>query len=494
MSDIPTANLALPLIQAAQAQKHVTHNEALRLIDTLLQLAVLDRDLASPPGSPGEGQRWIVAASPTGGWAGHAGHIAAWQDAGWQFSAPQTGWVAFVIDEGTLLTWNGTAWGDFFATVTSIQNLARLGIGTTADATNPLSAKLGNALFVAKTVAEGGDGNLRLKLSKESAAKTLSLLFQDNFSGRAEIGLTGNDDFHFKVSPDGSSWLEGIKIDRGTGKVSFPVSGGPREMLTANRTYYVRTDGSDSNDGLANTSGGAFLTVQKAVNTVANCIDLAGCNVTIQVAAGTYTGAITVSAPWVGAGNVSLLGDTTTPGNVVLAPASGNAISVGISAAANVGSNGARLLLGGFKLATSNAVCISAAESSLISVIGKMEFGTAGTQFHCSAVRGATIAISADYTISGNAARHWNVANSARISCGSRTITLSGSPVFSGGFAGATRQGQIICAGDTFSGGTGSSSLRYNAATQGLIDTSGAGSTYLPGDTAGTNDGTGVYN
>ena len=103
--------------------------------------------------------------------------------------------------------------------LTTLQNLALLGVGTTADATNPFSAKLNNALWVAKTVAEGGDGHLRYKMSKESAAKTLSLLFQDNFSGRAEIGLTGDDDFHFKVSADGSSWLDAITIDKSTGKL-----------------------------------------------------------------------------------------------------------------------------------------------------------------------------------------------------------------------------------------------------------------------------------
>ena len=95
----------------------------------------------------------------------------------------------------------------------TLQNLSLLGVGTTADATNPFSAKLNNALWAAKTVAEGGDGHLRYKMSKESAAKTLSLLLQDNFSGRAEVGLTGDDDFHFKVSPDGSSWLDAI-VDR----------------------------------------------------------------------------------------------------------------------------------------------------------------------------------------------------------------------------------------------------------------------------------------
>jgi len=221
MTDI-TANLGLPVIAAAQAQKHVTHNEALRLIDTLVQLAVLDRDLADPPGSPNEGERWIVAASPTDEWAGHADDIAAWQDGAWQFSTPQTGWVAFVADEGTLLVWNGSAWGDFFSTVTSIQNLARLGVGTTADATNPFAAKLNNALWAAKTAAEGGDGDLRSKMSKESAADVLSLLMQTNFSGRAEIGLIGDDDLTVKVSADGSAWSTALVADRSSGAVRFP--------------------------------------------------------------------------------------------------------------------------------------------------------------------------------------------------------------------------------------------------------------------------------
>ncbi len=66
----------------------------------------------------------------TGAWAGHDHTIAAWQDGGWQFSVPQTGWSTFVADEGALLLWNGTAWVDFISTVTAIQNLALLGVGT----------------------------------------------------------------------------------------------------------------------------------------------------------------------------------------------------------------------------------------------------------------------------------------------------------------------------------------------------------------------------
>jgi hypothetical protein len=217
-----SANLALPFIEGGELLPDVTLNETLRLIDTLVQLAILDRDLNAPPGSPAEGQRWIVKASPspTGAWAGHGNHLAAWQDGGWVFCVPQVGWFGFVIDEGALIAWNGSAWVSALAMLSTLQNIALLGVGTTADTTNPLSAKLNNVLWVAKTVAEGGDGNLRYKLSKESAAKTLSLLFQNNFSGRAEIGLTGDDDFHFKVSADGSTWLDAIAIDRTTGKLS----------------------------------------------------------------------------------------------------------------------------------------------------------------------------------------------------------------------------------------------------------------------------------
>jgi len=48
-------NLVLPFIEAAQAQKHVTHNEALRVLDAAVQLSVLDRDLTAPPSNPSDG-------------------------------------------------------------------------------------------------------------------------------------------------------------------------------------------------------------------------------------------------------------------------------------------------------------------------------------------------------------------------------------------------------------------------------------------------------
>ncbi|MDF3060728.1 MAG: hypothetical protein K0S06_837 [Microvirga sp.] len=218
-----TTHLSLPLIAAGQAQKHVTHNEALLALDALVHCAVKEKGVAAPPGTPAEGDRYIVAAAPTGAWTGKAGQVAAWQDGAWRFYAPQAGWIAFVVDELQLYHFDGSAWAPGVLAITSLQNLTFLGVGTTADATNPFSTKLNNVLHAAKMVAEGGTGDLRVKLSKETAAKTASYLFQTNFSARAEFGLAGDDDFHLKVSPDGAAWTEALLVDRATGTVSLPA-------------------------------------------------------------------------------------------------------------------------------------------------------------------------------------------------------------------------------------------------------------------------------
>lgn len=231
MPDAATANLALPLLQAAQAQKHVTHNEALVGLDTLVQLAVLDKDLTAPPASPAEGDRYLIAgASPTGAWAGWAGRVVRYQDGAWRSFVPRLGWLAFVADEVDLYTYTGVAWTSYRATLSVLQNLTRLGIGTTADATNPFAAKLNKALWTALTTGEGGTGDLRYTLNKQAAGNVLSLLLQSGFSGRAELGLTGDDDLRLKVSADGSTWREALRVEAATGTLAIrpaAVNSGP---------------------------------------------------------------------------------------------------------------------------------------------------------------------------------------------------------------------------------------------------------------------------
>lgn len=225
-----TKHLALPLIDAAQAQKHVTHNEALALLDALAHLAVSARDAATPPATPAEGDRLLVGAAATGAFAGKDFQVATFLAGGWTFLSPQAGWRVYVADESRLLVFDGAGWIDVGSTFDEFQNLARLGVGTLANAANPLSAKLNAALFTAKPVAESGSGDLRVTLNKEGAANTVSQLYQSGYSGRAETGLTGDDDFRVKVSPDGSTWKDGIVVDRTTGAVSFP-NGGPTKIV-----------------------------------------------------------------------------------------------------------------------------------------------------------------------------------------------------------------------------------------------------------------------
>jgi len=109
MSDTST-HLGLPYLLAAQAQKHVTHNEALRLLDAMVQLSVLDRTRTTPPAGPADGMRHIVASGATGLWAGWDLNVAFWVDGVWMRLVPRQGWLVWIAAEQAFVVWNGTAW------------------------------------------------------------------------------------------------------------------------------------------------------------------------------------------------------------------------------------------------------------------------------------------------------------------------------------------------------------------------------------------------
>jgi hypothetical protein len=213
MSETPL--LGLPLLEAAQAQKHVTHNEALLFLDAAIHLSVITRGIATPPATPAEGHRYLIATGATGVWAGHSGEFAFFEAAIWRFASPRKGWRVWIEDEELFLIFNGTAWLDITA-IDTLQNMALLGVNTTADTGNRLAVASPAVLF------NHAGTDHRLKLNKNAAGNTATLLYQTNFSGRTEMGLAGDDDFHVKVSADGSSWLEAIQINRTTGAVSLP--------------------------------------------------------------------------------------------------------------------------------------------------------------------------------------------------------------------------------------------------------------------------------
>lgn len=205
-------NLALPYLLPAQAQKHVTHNEALQRLDAVTQLVVEAFGATTPPGSPGVGLVWAIGGGATGDWAGKAGKLALRVAGGWVFLDPLEGWRAWGRAETQLRVWRGASWQ-----VLPLENLSGLGVATTSDATNRLSVVSPASLF-----SHDGAGH-QMKLNKAAAGQTASLLYQSNWSGRAEMGLAGTDDFSIKVSADGSAWINAMVIAQATGVVALPA-------------------------------------------------------------------------------------------------------------------------------------------------------------------------------------------------------------------------------------------------------------------------------
>jgi hypothetical protein len=105
-----TIRWALPLLASGQAQKEITHNEAIGAIDRLLHLAVLSRSMSAPPLQPASGDAYIVGASPTGAWSGADGQLASFDGYGWILSAPKAGCIAWVADEQQFAVHAGGDW------------------------------------------------------------------------------------------------------------------------------------------------------------------------------------------------------------------------------------------------------------------------------------------------------------------------------------------------------------------------------------------------
>lgn len=210
-----STNLRLPYLAANQAQKHVTVNEAFRFLDALVQLSIKSAALSAPPGSPADGNRYIVGAAPTGAWAGHATHVAAWQDGAWAFYAPGEGWVAWNEATSAPLVYKAGAWVSLLSGTFAGGSITELGIGAATDATNKFVFFGTNLLF-------NTGGSIDATVNKAAAGNDASLSFKTGFSARALLGLLGSDDFTIKVSANGSTFFTGLVVDRSSGRVSLP--------------------------------------------------------------------------------------------------------------------------------------------------------------------------------------------------------------------------------------------------------------------------------
>ena len=168
-------NLSLPYIQQNQAQKHVTHNEGMRLLDGVVQLSVLSRAQTAPPANPIAGARYILPSGATGAWAGFD-----------RFAGPlgrkcladypaKRGLGGMGSKRAGLAGLSQGQWTD--ATAADVERMDKLGLNTSADLTNRLAVSSDATLLTHDTT-----GGHQLKINKDQPGDTGSLLFQTGWS------------------------------------------------------------------------------------------------------------------------------------------------------------------------------------------------------------------------------------------------------------------------------------------------------------------------
>ena len=137
-----TAKLGLPLVQPAQAQKHVTVNDAFQRLDAFAQISIVTTGGATPPPTPSEGELHSVGVGAVADWAGHDGELALFLNGGWLFVQPNVGWRGWRLDLGSSVTYDGVDWIEGGGAVTqngagfvhrSIENDHVVAAGTTSD-------------------------------------------------------------------------------------------------------------------------------------------------------------------------------------------------------------------------------------------------------------------------------------------------------------------------------------------------------------------------
>lgn len=242
-------NLNLPFLLPSQAQKHVTANQVFQAMDVLVQASVSSRSMTAPPASPAEGDRYIPASGATGAWSGWDEQLTSFQDGGWVTYPPRAGWIVWVEDESQSIAFDGAAW--------MVPGLATspetLGVNASADMVNRLVVKSQASLFD----HDGSDH--RLKLNKATSSDTASLIFQDNYAGFVELGLTGKNDLSIKVSNDGTNFVEAMTIQGADGYVGIGTET-PNSQLHMRQDFDARL----TIDTITGSSGGGFDIINSA--------------------------------------------------------------------------------------------------------------------------------------------------------------------------------------------------------------------------------------
>jgi len=213
-----STRLNLPFILPNQAQKHITHNEAVRELDAIVQLVLVSADLTTPPDAPSEGDCYAIASNPSNEWEGRPGDIAVWRDNSWRFITPLPGWRAFDISANSLRICNEAhEWVAYIGNSPtgggSNGESTQLGVNATAAENQRLAVASDTSLF------NHENGSHQLLINRQQSVDTASIVFQTGFSGLAEIGLVESNELQVRRSTDGDVFASAVKVSTDTGQV-----------------------------------------------------------------------------------------------------------------------------------------------------------------------------------------------------------------------------------------------------------------------------------
>lgn len=266
-----------------------------------------------------------------------------------------------------------------------------------------------------------------------------------------------------------------------------------RDRLSADRTYYVRSDGNNANTGLTNDSSGAWLTLVYAASYIMANLDLAGFNVTVNVADGTYapSGGLSLG-PYVGraaqghTGPVIFVGNTSTPSNVVL-DAAGSANTITASE-----TGGLEWIFKGVKIQNTTGASGVVADASGWVVLDNVVFGACASGLHVQAENGGIVEFISNYTVAGNAVAHlYSISRGQILYTGGQTVTVNNGLTFSSFFAGVDSNAMISAVNVTYSLVSGApTGTKYNQQNGGVFLLNSDGSykdpnTVFPGSASG---------
>lgn len=193
-----TARLGLPLLQAAQAQKHVTVNEALARVDALAQLVLQSRGVVTPPLAAGEGDAYAVPGGAVNAWDGQDGRLAVWLNGGWDFVDPVAGWRAAVADEGVVALFDGVEW---IAGAEAVSPGGAATVRRVIEVDHPVSAgasSVTGAIIPAGAIVSGVTGRVIADLGGSAA------------TFRVGIGGVSDDRYGSGIGTGAGAWFRGV--------------------------------------------------------------------------------------------------------------------------------------------------------------------------------------------------------------------------------------------------------------------------------------------